>query len=156
MNESASAIAWETDIRRKFKNPPPNAHGLDKIDQWLDEEIFPGKVENGHFIVWMRGATTSDFRKLYGRIDEEIKLPVTISIDSRYPIERYKGKKGVLLTKTSWMGGKNAALGVTYILTGSLCLLVAAFFFLKHSKDPRSLGDVRYLNWQHQSKAHGK
>jgi len=61
MNESASVIAWETDIRRKFKNPPPNAPGLDKIDQWLDEEIFPGKVENGHFIVWMRGATTSDF-----------------------------------------------------------------------------------------------
>lgn len=57
-------IAWSTDVQHKFKNPDPGKVDTAKVNEWLNEEIFPGKVENGHFIVWMRNAALPNFRSV--------------------------------------------------------------------------------------------
>eukprot|EP01069_Polyplicarium_translucidae_P009210 Polyplicarium_translucidae@DN3298_c0_g1_i3.p1 len=78
IDDSPEKIAWDIDVRRNFKNPP----ATEGVNQWINEEIFPNQVENGHFIVWMRTATMSRFRKLYGVINEEIQVPFAAVVTS--------------------------------------------------------------------------
>lgn len=40
-------------------------------------------MENAHFMVWMRDAALPNFRKLYARIDQDIVLPLTVSLVNR-------------------------------------------------------------------------
>lgn len=143
IKDAASVIAWSSDIEYKFKNPT----GADPavVNEWLDETIFPGKVENGHFIVWMRSAALPTFRKLYARIDNNIELPIQVQIENRYPVASFRGKKRVVLSTTSWLGGRNSFLGVAYLFIGTWCFIFGIFFIVKNYKTPRLLGDVRYL-----------
>ncbi|XP_053992029.1 uncharacterized protein LOC128883551 isoform X2 [Hylaeus volcanicus] len=145
LDESVSVIAWSSDVRFRFKNPQnvPN----DKVNEWLNEDIFPKKVENGHFIVWMRNAALPTFRKLYARIDQPLTLPLTVHITNRYPVGSFQGKKRVVLSTTSWLGGRNKFLGFAYIFIGAWCLIFGLFFCIKNYRKPRILGDVRYLKW---------
>eukprot|EP01068_Selenidium_serpulae_P018225 Selendium_serpulae@DN6443_c2_g1_i18.p1 len=147
MDESAETIAWETDVAYKFKNPDPSDPGIPYIDEWLSEDIFPGRVENGHFMVWMRNAALPDFRKLYARIDKAVVLPVTVNITNRYFLESANAKKFVVLSQTNWAGGRNSFLGIAYTIVGAVSLILGIFFFAKNKHKPRILGDVRYLNW---------
>jgi len=147
VDDSADTIAWSSDVENRFKNPPIDDPGLAEVDQWLNETIFPGKVENGHFIVWMRNAALPDFRKLYGRINTRVELPLRVDIQNRYPVAVFGGKKSFVVTTTSWIGGKNAFLGISFIVTGTTCIVMGLFCFIRHWKKPRQLGDVRYLGW---------
>lgn len=111
-------------------------------------------VTNEHFIVWMRTAGLPNFRKLYGRIEKSgtdtIPSGTTLSfeIDASFAVEAFKGKKYLVISTTSWFGGKNSFLGIAYIVVGALCLLLSVLFFIKHHSAPRKLGDTRYLVWK--------
>ena len=54
-------IAWESDINHKFE----------RLDEWKEKQWLD--VEDEHFIVWMRTAAFPSFRKLWGKIDEDLK-----------------------------------------------------------------------------------
>lgn len=41
---------------------------------WSFGSVSGWGVENGHFVAWMRPAGTPTFRKVYGRIDEELQV----------------------------------------------------------------------------------
>jgi len=115
-------------------------------------------VTNEHFIVWMRTAGLPNFRKLYGRIESTkesatpgvIKKGTTLNfdIDAKFVVNTFKGKKFLVISTTSWFGGKNSFLGIAYIVVGAICLLLSGLFFLKHKMSPRKLGDTRYLVWK--------
>ena len=70
-------IAWDSDVKYKFKNLP----GDWESKQWTDIEnrklhssdelIIFFVIE--HFIVWMRTAGLPNFRKLYGKVTEDLK-----------------------------------------------------------------------------------
>lgn len=67
-------IAYSTD-KQKYKNLAVNSTSL----QWLD-------IEDEHFMVWMRNGPLSKFRKLWGRIEDDISEGnYTMIIHNRTP-----------------------------------------------------------------------
>lgn len=133
-----NGIAWESDRDKKFKNPPPDAKGIRIIPDFEDED----------FIVWMRTAGLPDFKKLYRIIEQPIEPgDYVVRVVSNYPVESFEGRKHIVLSTTTWIGGKNPFLGYAYIVVGAICLLQGIVFFVKHKVAPRKLGDTKYLEW---------
>lgn len=110
---------------------------------------LPNPVNDPHFMVWMRTAGLSDFRKLYGIIDEDFVEGdiLTVEINNTFPVTGFDGTKAVVISTTSWLGGKNSFLGLCYLITGIVSLVLALAFFAKHKLNPRELGDMKYFNW---------
>jgi len=132
-----NGIAWESDREKKFKNPDVQ-YGIRVIPDLEDED----------FIVWMRTAGLPDFKKLYRIIDQDIPAGTyTVRIRSHYPVDAFQGKKHVVLSTTTWIGGKNSFLGYAYIVVGAICFVQGVVFGLKHKVSPRKLGDTKYLEW---------
>uniref|UniRef100_A0A6A7G478 ALA-interacting subunit 3-like n=1 Tax=Hirondellea gigas TaxID=1518452 RepID=A0A6A7G478_9CRUS len=109
------------------------------------------------FIVWMRTAGLPTFKKLYRKIEalpsavDRSKLisgdEITFHIKNYFRVEEFDGKKSIVLSTTSWVGGKNSFLGIAYLVVGSICLFLSVAFLIKHTVSPRKLGDMRYFNW---------
>jgi len=117
--------------------PPPNLPGWNETDV-IDEE----------FIVWMRTAGLPNFKKLYRIIDTSLAAGTyEVDITNNYPVSSFSGTKSVVLSTTSWIGGKNPFLGYAYIVVGVVCFLQGVIFGLKHAISPRKLGDTKYLDW---------
>ncbi|XP_070565446.1 cell cycle control protein 50A-like isoform X2 [Ptychodera flava] len=159
-------IAWSTDKSTKFKNPgdnlteafantyhPPNWH---KFVYELDpDDDTNNGYENEDFIVWMRTAALPNFRKLYRKVYHEDGshfahgLPAgnyLLNIQYAYPVTKFQGTKRIILSTSSWLGGKNIFLGVAYIVTGSLCIIFGCLFLCIHLKHGRRQGtDVNAL-----------
>jgi hypothetical protein len=106
-------------------------------------------VENEHFIVWMRTAGLPTFRKLYGKIDKDLKKNDILSfqIICKFEVDSFDGGKSIVISTIGQFGGKNSFLGVAYIVVGSVSLLLALLFSLKQLISPRQLGDTKYLGW---------
>lgn len=107
-------------------------------------------VTNEHFIVWMRTATTTTFRNLYGYIEEPIAAGtnLTFQINNNYEVNRFKGQKSLIITNNNRFGGKNEYLGVMFYGIGFFCLGAGAFFGLKQMLRPRKIADPRYLHYK--------
>ena len=85
-------------------------------EQWID-------VENEHFITWMRPAALPDFRKLWGRIEDDLDSgDYQIIVQSNYDISKYDGEKWIVLSTATYFGGKNNFSGTCYVVIGVLCL----------------------------------
>lgn len=166
---SETDIAWESDKSYKFKKPTVESAGWDwatevakgnssgyyLLNQMYPE--FPGLAEDGpeneHFIVWMRTAGLPTFRKLYARIGKSgEKIPegtqVRVKISSRFNVQEFEGTKSLVLSTTSWMGGKNPFLGIAYLVVGAISAVLAIAFFVMDRLKPRKLGDTNYLVWK--------
>lgn len=87
----------------------------------------------------MRTAALPSFRKLYGRIEEDLEADELISVYlvNNYNTYSFGGKKKLVLSTKGWLGGKNDFLGIAYIIVGSLSIVIAIFFALLHVKNPR-------------------
>jgi len=100
------------------------------------------------FIVWMRIAAFPDFRKLYRIIPGDLKQgDYVLEINNTYPVGGFGGKKGIILSTTTWIGGKNLFLGISYLSVGGLCLLLGIAFALKYLGCPRRVGDPSQLKY---------
>jgi hypothetical protein len=146
---SESNIAWPSDVAKKFKEPSVNRADYPNV-QWLNE-TYPGvSVTNEHFIVWMRTAALPTFRKLYGHIDSTVPANTTLSfeVEAAYPVAGFEGKKAIVVSTTSFLGGKNAFLGIAYLVVGFLCVFLAAVFGVKQYFGGRRLGDTSFLVYQ--------
>ena len=189
-----SSIAWKSDIETKFKNIPAASRRDTDLYLWQNPKyryiipMYTGQppspnetawtvnapsfgVQSEHFIVWMRTAGLPSFRKLYGRINTDLKantklqflvssstLPSSVrwwpidadhcSSAADFLVTTFDGKKSLVISTTSWFGGRNPFLGIAYIVVGVLCMLLAILFFAKHKLSPRKLGDTRYLVWK--------
>lgn len=120
-------IAWESDINLKYKKmDKPNADDFYWLDP-LDE----------HFMVWMRPAGLPNFRKLWGKIEQDLTPgKYTITFENNYKID-YGGKKYFVISTVNAFGGKNSFLGISYIVIGGICIVMAILFFFgykSHSK----------------------
>lgn len=91
-------------------------------------------VESGHFIVWMRVAGLPKFRKLFGKIDKDLeagtKLKVTF-VDN-FPVKSFNGRKAIVLSTATWMGGKNSFLAYGYIVVGAICFVFGLFVLIRN------------------------
>ena len=120
-----TGIAWSSDVKNKFKSPP-NAEDI----QWVD-------VTNERFIVWMRTAATPNFRKLWGRIEQDINPGTyTVDITNNYDVSGFDGKKYIVLSTANTFGGKNYFLAISYLVVGGLAIGVAILFFIKNLVSP--------------------
>ena len=95
--------------------------------------------EQEDLIVWMRTAALPTFRKLYGRIYVDLKVNDTIIVrlSNNYNTYSFGGKKRLVLSTATWLGGKNEFLGFAYLIVGGLCIFLAFSFSLLYLIKPR-------------------
>ena len=115
-------IAWKADKELKYKNTK------EIKKQWID-------MTNEHFIVWMRPAGLPNFRKLWGRIERDLKAGshVTVEVDNNFDVSKFNGKKFLILSTVNVFGGKNTFLGVSYIVLGAICIVLAIVFLIGYN-----------------------
>ena len=86
-----------------------------------------------HFLVWMRISPFSNPRKLWGRINRDIKqnsqLKIKIVPDENY----YFGNRYIILSTRNIFGGKSMFLGICYIIAGGLSLMASVIFITTYS-----------------------
>lgn len=94
------------------------------------ETRFPGYSED--FMVWMRLSAFNIWKKLYRRIEEDLPSGTYwVKIESKFPVSGFGGKKFFFISQTSWFGGPNSPLAISYIVVGCLSLVIAIFFGVK-------------------------
>ena len=128
----------------------PNDDNIQYLYESFPNVVNPIEgVKNEHFINWMRTAGLPFFRKLYGKIDSDFAVGDTLSfqIDVNFEVQSFGGSKALVLTTLSDLGAKNSALGYSFIILGSINLVIGVIFALKRAIRPRPLGDIRQLGW---------
>jgi hypothetical protein len=87
----------------------------------------------------MRTAALPTFRKLYGRIYVDLKENDTITVNllNHYNTYSFGGKKKLVLSTATWLGGKNMFIGYAYLCVGGLCIFLAFIFTLLYFIKPR-------------------
>jgi len=137
VNVSKKGIAWESDVTVKYNNPPANSPGIRTIPDFKDED----------FIVWMRTAGLPKFRKLYRIINEDLSGDYIVQINNNYDVSTFDGTKSIVISETSFLGGKNPFLGIAYMAVGSFCILTFIVFLITHLVCGRKQGDLDYIKF---------
>jgi hypothetical protein len=156
-------ISWKSDRDDKFGSALPSNFLNSILVGTENTSLIGGKAldltkplnQDEDLIVWMRTAALPTFRKLWGKIEQDLVVNQTIAvtIQNNYNTYTFSGKKRLVMSTTSWLGGKNNFLGIAYLTVGILCILLAFIFFIIHLKNPRPLGDPSYLSWNRKTPA---
>ncbi|KAK6921342.1 CDC50/LEM3 family [Dillenia turbinata] len=137
---SKKDIAWKSDQEYKFGSDvyPKNFQIEGLIGGAKLNESIP-LSEQVDLIVWMRTAALPTFRKLYGKIEVDLEAndEINVVIENNYNTYSFNGKKKLVLSTTSWIGGRNDFLGVAFLTVGSLCFFLAICFILVYIFKPR-------------------
>ncbi|KAL6542701.1 hypothetical protein OROHE_010221 [Orobanche hederae] len=150
-------IAWKSDREHKFGKQvyPFNFQNGTLIGGATLNPDIPELSDQGDLIVWMRTSAFPTFRKLYGRIEEDLIADDIISVEilNNYNTYSFSGSKKLVLSTSSWLGGHNNFLGIAYISIGAFFLFIALVFMLLHIRNPSPYGDTTNLswNWKHTS-----
>ncbi|XP_042433936.1 ALA-interacting subunit 1-like isoform X1 [Zingiber officinale] len=150
-------ISWKSDRDHKFGDnvfPRNFQNGTMKGGASLNESIPLSQQED--LIVWMRTAALPTFRKPYGKIEQNLRVneTITVIIQNYYNTYSFSGKKKLVLSTSSWLGGKNDFTGIAYLTIGGLCFFLATAFTVVYLVKPRKLGDPSYLSWNRNPSGH--
>lgn len=150
-------ISWKSDRDHKFGSdvfPKNFQNGNITGGAHLNESIPLSEQED--LIVWMRTAALPTFRKLYGKIEVDLEKgdEINVVLQNRYNTYSFSGKKKLVLSTTSWLGGKNDFLGIAYLSVGGLSFFLAMAFTIVYFVKPRQLGDPSYLSWNRNPSGH--
>lgn len=140
--------------------PPPFWQGAEGPFGYSSGRYEEGKLfdpsKNEHFQVWMRTAAFPTFRKLYMRNDT---VPMaagrySIVIGDNYPVNMFDGTKSIVLSTSSWMGGRSFMIGLSHIAVAALCFALGIALTAKQLVKPRRVGDTSFLSWNNPPKQH--
>jgi hypothetical protein len=160
-----TAISWKSDREERFNNtvfPSANFVNNNRTTVANVSQIGGSCLNtsqplsmNENLMVWMRPAALPTFRKLYGRIETDLQpgTTLTVNINNLYNTYGFQGSKRLILSTTSWIGGRNDFLGFSYLVVGCVSVLIGLIFLFVHCKNPRPLGDKSYLSWVRKSAA---
>eukprot|EP00668_Euglena_longa_P041490 GGOE01054627.1.p1 GENE.GGOE01054627.1~~GGOE01054627.1.p1 ORF type:complete len:394 (+),score=118.66 GGOE01054627.1:41-1183(+) len=159
-----NGVAWDSDVDRKFKAPYSSgdttyiqsyvgsptfyySEGPSNTSALIEGHAMPVQTDQD-FMVWMRIASLPTFRKLYRIFPSYSGFKkgsvVWIRIYNRFPVSSFGGKKYIILSTTSWIGGKNYFLGIAYVVVGCLCFLLGVIFAIKHVLFGRNTGSEAF------------
>lgn len=160
INYTRAGIAWPSDHGTKFRNPPGDDlllafNGTTKPTNWRVAPFMLDETNKGNnaflnepFIVWMRVAAFPTFRKVYSYIDMRLNEELDngleagtykLTIHYNYPVLYYNSRKYFVLSTTSIFGGRNLMIGIVYLITGALLLLLAITFTCVVKKDLQTI-----------------
>lgn len=107
-------------------------------------------VTDEHFMVWMRTAALPNFRKIYGKINQDFRKgdELIFTVSANFEVDSFSGSKALVIAQVGDFGGKNPYLGVAFIVVGAISLMFALLFVTKQIISPRSVADPSLLNWQ--------
>lgn len=110
-----TGIAWNIDREVRFRPPPNSSDDIKRL------------FRNEDFMVWMRLSAYRNWKKLYRIIDNGLQQgEYFVRINASYPVESFDGEKFFYIAETTWFGGPNEALGLSYLVTGGVALIFAA------------------------------
>jgi hypothetical protein len=156
-------IAWSTDVRDKFRNPPGDLKEAFKNTaapgSWPDYDVTSiggggnkQGYENEDLIVWMRTMATPDWRKLHRILHAPLKGGnYKLTIEYNYPSTIFEGRKFYFFTTTTYFGGGNATLSTYFFITGVVYIVLGFLLIACHARYPRKLGDPKLLRFSYTS-----
>eukprot|EP01024_Parvocaulis_polyphysoides_P008011 TRINITY_DN12357_c0_g2_i1.p2 TRINITY_DN12357_c0_g2~~TRINITY_DN12357_c0_g2_i1.p2 ORF type:complete len:354 (-),score=40.24 TRINITY_DN12357_c0_g2_i1:125-1186(-) len=152
VNVNDSDIAWDTDVEKLFADQPSENFNLgdEQFKGLRGGDTLTSTLKNDQrFIVWMRNSALPTFRKLWGQIDQTIDANTTIQIqiENRYNTYLFDGEKRIVMSTTSFIGGKNYFLGIMYVSVGVIAILCGTLYLVLYWMYPRQQGDVYKLSW---------
>ncbi|ORC92121.1 uncharacterized protein TM35_000043350 [Trypanosoma theileri] len=154
---SKKGIAWETDVKERFKEPdlatyhlfwtaardlytgvnssPPLSNDSFFNNGWYANELghaIPVTTDED-LMVWMRTASLPKFRKLHRIIHKDL-VPgkYVMKIGEHFDISSFGGTKSFSLATLSWLGGKNNNLAVMYFSVGGIAALFAVILLVAY------------------------
>lgn len=158
---TTNGIAWPTD-RNRFKKTSYNNSDVVPPRNWAkmypngytDENPIPDISEWEEFQNWMRTAALPTFSKLARRNDSTPLEPgtYTVEIVQNFDTTLYRGKKMLVISTRSAIGGRNNFLGIAYVVVAGLCAALGIVFLIQHLVKPRRMGDHTYLSWNSERK----
>lgn len=143
-------IAWSIDLSDGLIDTMPQNYNTEEYKHLRGGGTVEGKMnENEHFAIWARAAMLPQFLKVWGRIDEPLKKgeKLLLEINNRYNTYKFDGRKHIMLSTTTWMGGKNDFIGGSFIGTGVVFLLCSLGFLYISFKKVRETADTSKLSW---------
>ena len=86
----------------------------------------------------MRTAGMPNFRKTWGKIAEGLTVGnYIVSIDNRYDMSYYNGKKTFVISTTNYLGGKNYFLAISYLVVGIMCGVMTVVLIIAYMNKKR-------------------
>ncbi|KAM3726278.1 CDC50 family protein [Dirofilaria immitis] len=117
-------VVWPVDKNRKYRNPPGN-----DLRQAFAETVKPPN--------WQKAVKLHRILVRHNNTLYKNGLPAgtyNLMVQNNYPVTVFGGRKYFIISTTSWAGGKNAFLGIAYIIVSGICILLGAIFLLIHLK----------------------
>lgn len=153
-------IAWSADKNRFKKTQytndevvPPRNWVKKYPNGYTDDDPIPDISEWEEFQNWMRTAGLPTFSKLALRNDTYDLDAGTyrVNITLNFNTTLYDGKKFLLLSTRTAIGGRNPFLGIAYCAVAGISGVLGLAFLIQHIVKPRRLGDHAYLSWNQET-----
>lgn len=140
-------IAFQADIDHRYANYTPKNFNPIPNQYCGGAQINGTPQQDERFINWMRISALPRFRKLWGKINSDLKAGdiVRVAAVNQYNTYSFDGQKSIVLGNTTWLGGRNVFLGTVFIVTGGLSLLLGLLYTVVVLVKPRKFADLNLI-----------